>query len=309
MTQITHEEWLENRKKGIGGSDVGCIFGLNKYKSNIQVWLEKTSQIEPEDLSDNFAVEAGILLEPLILKHFTRITGLAVSKPAQMYISSEYPFMIANVDAEGTDTEGKRFVVECKTANAFMSKDWTDDKIPPHYELQVLHYIIVNNYDYGYIVVSINNKEPIIKRIDITETDRKIIISKEKEFWECVQENKMPQVEYDSDSADKTLSEILYPVAVKGSVLQVTNPHIDELIIKRNDLNLSIKKCEEELDLIENEIKDFVKDNEKVQTEYHTITWRNQSTKRLDQSRLKTEQPDTYNQFLKTTESRVLRCK
>ena len=36
------EEWLNARKKGIGGSDAACIIGLNKYKSNVRLWDEKT---------------------------------------------------------------------------------------------------------------------------------------------------------------------------------------------------------------------------------------------------------------------------
>lgn len=31
--EMSHQEWLEDRQKGIGGSDVGTILGLNKWKS------------------------------------------------------------------------------------------------------------------------------------------------------------------------------------------------------------------------------------------------------------------------------------
>ncbi|HFC9341278.1 TPA: YqaJ viral recombinase family protein, partial [Enterococcus hirae] len=46
---MSHQEWLEDRKKGIGGSDVATVLGLNKYKSPYQLWLEKTGQIELKD--------------------------------------------------------------------------------------------------------------------------------------------------------------------------------------------------------------------------------------------------------------------
>ncbi len=39
--EMSRQEWLEDRKKGIGGSDVGTILGLNKWKSPYQLWLEK----------------------------------------------------------------------------------------------------------------------------------------------------------------------------------------------------------------------------------------------------------------------------
>ena len=38
----------EARRKGIGGSDVATILGLNKWKSPYQLWLEKTGQIDLE---------------------------------------------------------------------------------------------------------------------------------------------------------------------------------------------------------------------------------------------------------------------
>lgn len=49
--KMNKEEWLKWRSTGLGGSDVATICGLNKYKSPLQLWLEKTGQVEP--------VEAG----------------------------------------------------------------------------------------------------------------------------------------------------------------------------------------------------------------------------------------------------------
>lgn len=38
-------EWLKERQKGIGGSDVGAILGVNKYKTPFEVYLDKTEPI------------------------------------------------------------------------------------------------------------------------------------------------------------------------------------------------------------------------------------------------------------------------
>ncbi|MDE5859902.1 MAG: YqaJ viral recombinase family protein [Oscillospiraceae bacterium] len=38
---MPYEEWLEYRKKGIGGSDASVVCGINKYKSPVELWLEK----------------------------------------------------------------------------------------------------------------------------------------------------------------------------------------------------------------------------------------------------------------------------
>ena len=46
---LTKKEWLNFRNGGIGGSDLAVICGLSKYKSLLQLWLEKTGQLEPEE--------------------------------------------------------------------------------------------------------------------------------------------------------------------------------------------------------------------------------------------------------------------
>ena len=46
---MSRSEWLQHRRKGLGGSDAAAVAGLNPWKSPFAVWMEKTGQIEPED--------------------------------------------------------------------------------------------------------------------------------------------------------------------------------------------------------------------------------------------------------------------
>ena len=48
----SHEQWLENRKGGIGSSEVATIVGLNPYETPYQLWLRKTGQIPAKE--ENF---------------------------------------------------------------------------------------------------------------------------------------------------------------------------------------------------------------------------------------------------------------
>lgn len=41
---MTREEWLEERKTGIGGSDASAIVGLNPYSDNIKLWESKLKE-------------------------------------------------------------------------------------------------------------------------------------------------------------------------------------------------------------------------------------------------------------------------
>ena len=76
---LSREEWLRYRTKGIGGSDVGIIAGINPFKSVHQLWLEKTGQIKAEE-SDSEYAHFGTLLEPIVRKEFTERTGIKVTQ-------------------------------------------------------------------------------------------------------------------------------------------------------------------------------------------------------------------------------------
>ena len=63
-------QWLVGRSKGIGGSDAGAIIGVNRFKTNVQLWEEKMGNVKPADLSDNPYVRYGTLAEPSIRNLF-----------------------------------------------------------------------------------------------------------------------------------------------------------------------------------------------------------------------------------------------
>ena len=56
----SREQWLQERKKGIGGSDAAVVIGKSKWKNNVQLWEEKTGRIETPDISDKPYVQYGI---------------------------------------------------------------------------------------------------------------------------------------------------------------------------------------------------------------------------------------------------------
>lgn len=67
---MNRQEWLEQRKSGIGASDAASIIGLNPWKTNVRLWEEKTSLIESEDISGKPVVKYGNDAEPLLRELF-----------------------------------------------------------------------------------------------------------------------------------------------------------------------------------------------------------------------------------------------
>lgn len=197
-------EWLKNRTK-IGGSDASCIVGMNPYKSNVDLWLEKTGQATPEDISNKeyvkYGTEAEMYLRELFKLDFPQYKVDYIEN--NMYFNSDFPFAHASIDGWITDEQGRRGVLEIKTTEILQSQQrekW-NNKIPDNYYIQVLHYLMVTEFDFAVLkaqlktvfdgVPYLQTKHYFIEREDV-EADIKYLASQELKFWEDVQKKRKP---------------------------------------------------------------------------------------------------------------------
>ena len=174
------KKWEAMRNIGIGGSDASTIAGINRWKSPYQLWLEKTGQVEPEDISDNEYVYWGTVLEQLVADRFCELTGKKVRKCGMMQ-SLTHEFMLANVDRL---VVGENAGLECKTANGFKAKEWEGDNVPDGYYLQCQHYMAVTGCEKWYIACLIGGNHFVWKEIPRNEEDIAALIEAEGAFWE-----------------------------------------------------------------------------------------------------------------------------
>lgn len=203
-TLASHEEWLASRKK-IGGSDAACILGLNPYKSNIELFDIKTGRAEQEDISDKPYVKYGTEAE----EHLRKLFALDFPQYKVEYVENnmwendKYPFAHASLDGWLTDENGRKGIWECKTTeiiNPSQKAKW-DNKIPDNYYIQVLHYLLVTEFDFAILKAQLkyrhNNemwlvtKHYHIERSEVEE-DIKYLAEKEKEFWGYIERNERP---------------------------------------------------------------------------------------------------------------------
>lgn len=203
----TKEEWHELRRKGLGGSDIGTILGLNPFKTAFQLWLEKTGQVEPEDISDKIHIQIGNELEDLVARIFEQETGLKVQKDNKTHYHKDYPYLLANIDRK---IVGEKALLECKTTSAFSKKQWEDDEVPDSYLMQVQHYLNVLDYDYAYIAVIIGNSDFVYKKIERDDELISMYTDIASKFWlENVQKGVEPDFDYtDKQAIDYITSDI-----------------------------------------------------------------------------------------------------
>ena len=69
---LPREEWLEFRRKGIGGSDAACVLGISPFRTGVDLYYDKLG-IPIEDSEDNWvAKEVGTRLEELVARIFEK---------------------------------------------------------------------------------------------------------------------------------------------------------------------------------------------------------------------------------------------
>ena len=201
----THDEWLEQRKCGIGGSDAGTVLGVNKYKSNVELWLEKTGQSEPEDISDKPAVKFGKFAEQHLRELFKQdFPDYQVDyHEFWMYQNDKYPFIYATLDGELIAPDGSKGILEIKTTTIQNKSQWDEweDKIPDSYYAQVLHQLVATGWSFAVLKAYIRYYKDGELRVSIRhyridrkdkEAEMQYLIEHESKFWACVKSKTRP---------------------------------------------------------------------------------------------------------------------
>lgn len=194
---MTREKWLEERKKGIGGSDAATILGLNPYKDNIKLWEEKTGRRQAEDISEKEYVKYGTNAEDLLRELFKLdYPKYEVRHDENTIIKHpKYPFLFASLDGTLIDKEtGEMGILEIKTTNILqsMQKEKWKEKIPDNYYCQVLHYLNVTGYSFVILKaqlkydfdgeIKLDTRHYKILKEEVAD-DMKMLEKKEIEFW------------------------------------------------------------------------------------------------------------------------------
>ena len=292
---LDKKEWLQYRKKGIGGSDAGAVCGLNPYRTAMQVYQDKTSE-DIEEV-DNEAMRQGREFEDYVARRFTEATGKKVRRANAMFYHEKYPFLLADVDRM---VVGENAGLECKTASPYMIEQWENGKIPLSYQIQCLHYMAVCGAEAWYIAVLIYGKEFKYYRIERDEEMIAALIRIEEDFWQnYVLKRQIPSPD-GSKLADSVIAEY-YKQAISETI-PLTG--FNEKLKRRQELSEIIVKMDTEKRQIEQELKLYLGEAEIAENEQYRVSWKSVQSNRLDEKRLKEEQPEIYEKYKKSVLSR-----
>lgn len=217
-TELSRADWLEVRRTGIGGSDAAAAVGLNPYKSQLELWLEKTGRdagLPKPDPSDTAEpIYWGTLLEPIVAAAYTQQTGRRVRKVNAVLRHPTVPFMLANLDREVVGVPDVQ-ILECKTAGEFGARHWKDG-VPEYVQLQVQHQLAVTGKQAADVAVLLCGQKLAVHRLQRDDILIGQLIALETQFWRYVETDTPPPGD-GSESADRALR-CLYPSDSGGTV-------------------------------------------------------------------------------------------
>ncbi len=172
------QEWLSLRKNKISGTDAAILTGSNKWKSKLDLWLQKMDLKEPDECTprmqrgSDLEEPARWLLQESLGMEFTPIVA----------ISDDYPYLMASLDGI---SDCKRFMCEIKCPGIKNHEAAIQGIISEHYLDQIQHCLIVTGCEMCYFCSYFPDHEREIEVINVYPNHEKQseIIEKGYEFY------------------------------------------------------------------------------------------------------------------------------
>jgi putative phage-type endonuclease len=170
------DEWLDWRRQRIGASDVAAILGCSPYMDKVELWLDKTGQAPPKQISE-FAKQRGGEVEAQLRARYSLHTGRDYQP--RLAVHDEYEFISASLD--GYSETGH--AIEVKFVGA---KKYQEEIIPEHHIIQMQHQMLVTGLPYIDYLYSTDGIEYKVFKCEADPDKQALILKECLEFWSYV---------------------------------------------------------------------------------------------------------------------------
>ncbi|VCJ27966.1 YqaJ viral recombinase family nuclease [Burkholderia pseudomallei] len=294
---LSRNDWLQVRRTGIGGSDAAAAVGLNPYKSQLELWLEKTGRdadLPKPDLNDTTEpVYWGTLLEPIVAAAYTQQTGNRVRKVHAVLQHSTIPFMLANLDREIIGVPEVQ-ILECKTAGEYGARYWREG-VPEYVQLQVQHQLAVTGKAAADVAVLLCGQQLDVHRIERDDALIARLIPLEAQFWRYVETDTPPPAD-GSESADRALR-CLYPGA-GGTVDFMDDRRLSSVFADLVAVRADIEQRQKEEALLKQTIQQAMGEADRAIFETGSVSFkRSRDSAGVDLKRLLADHPSFEQQY------------
>lgn len=192
---ITHEQWLDERRRGIGGSDSPVILlgDDHPFSTPLELWEDKMGIGTPTPESP--AMKRGKALEDLISREFMDQSGYKVRRVNQILQHPEHPWMLGNIDRLIVGVPGRGpGILEIKCPGLKTFGKIKREGVPDYYQIQLQHYLAVSGREWGaFAIFNAELWELVWFELNRDDELIEMIIRNGEEFWNLVQAGVQPE--------------------------------------------------------------------------------------------------------------------
>lgn len=303
MTPAQREQWLEERRKGIGSSDAAAIIGLDPYKSPLQVIFDKLGMMQEKEINE--AMRFGIEAEQYVADRFTEATGKeTVTFVNSISANPKYPFALASIDRF---IPAEKTFVEIKTTSMWNVGKFKDGKYPANYYVQCVHQMAVLDVPYCYLAVYIPQVEFKWFKIERNMEEEEVLMQAEKEFWENYVLKKVIPKDLSHENSFDAVKRAFFD-GQEGSIQLIDS---EEWLNKLLVLQAEKKRLETEIEECKAHIAVEMQGYEKAYTDNGSVSFSLRSSKSLIKDKVLHKYPEIADdlEVWKESQTRVLLAK
>jgi len=150
--EMSREEWLAQRRSYLGASETAAILGFDKYRTPLDVYLEKRGEVTPEPAGQR--AEAGLRAEQMIADWLAELYSLKIQRDNKIRIHPALNYWRCNLDRIIVSQPNGTAVLELKTTSMENLKNWnpTAEDLNPtfvHHWVQVQSQLAVTGYKWA----------------------------------------------------------------------------------------------------------------------------------------------------------------
>jgi putative phage-type endonuclease len=242
------DQWLSDRRSGVGGSDAAAALGQSRHKTMFQLYQEKIGAYGDAVAPDSAErMRFGQRMEQVIADAFAERTGVKLRRHNRVARHPKYKFMLASYDRT---IDGRREGFEAKNVDslAYRFGEWGEeytDEVPPEYLLQTHHYLSVSGFDRWHLAACVGGNSLKLYVIERDPEMVEMIVEGEAKFWEFVEKGEAPSLDYQHATALPLLKK-MYP-GTDGSTIQLP-PEAEALHYARLDFDEQAKLMDKGVD-------------------------------------------------------------
>jgi len=319
------EEQKVARRKGVGGSDVSSVFGLEPYGCKLKLFHDKTG-VKPDFDNSNPAMDRGNALEELAVQFYEEKSGNEVERTDEHFKSKIYPHMLANVDGKVTLAEVLGCILEVKCPGRESYYRIKREGIPDAYILQGQHYMYVTDAPaMEYAIFCADAWEMEIVRVERDDALINKIIEAENKFWDLiVATRKNPELDVSPDRLPygdsrckmcewrlhcwkNEWNEVDFEFIKNSDYEEIDEPEFELALIEHKDNLALAKRAEALVDKSKRTIMTHMQDRNKVQLTTGKVSFKWEKKSYVNTKGLCKDHPDLAEKYTYENGNKSLR--